>query len=190
MYTSLQKVKRRLGLDKAGFDELITGLIKSMSAYINTTISTELTADDHIDYYNPVNKVILRYAPVNSVTEVRLVNSDIVLTENEDYYVDKRLGIVDLSRRDMINYPKDVKITYNAGYTVDYDEFGEPVDSDNLPHDLRELCEVLVTRKFKKRESEGKTSESFNNSQINWARGMDKDEKMIIRAYSRRRHSH
>lgn len=55
-----------------------------------------------------------------------------------------------------------------------------------LPADLVEVCEEAVTRIFKRRDSEGKTSETFQESSITWARSVFTDEDLrTIRNYRR-----
>lgn len=77
-----------------------------------------------------------------------------------------------------------------APYTTiaaDYLRANAAEESDYyLPADLVEVCEEAVTRIFKRRESEGKTSETFQESSITWARSVFTDEDLrTIRNYRR-----
>lgn len=55
-----------------------------------------------------------------------------------------------------------------------------------LPADLVEVCEEAVTRIFKRRESEGRSSETFQESSINWNKSVFTDEDLrTIRNYRR-----
>lgn len=70
---------------------------------------------------------------------------------------------------------------------VDYTRAVQAEDADfNLPLDLVEVCEVAVVRKFKRRESEGKTTESFQESSITWMEDeFTRDERAVIMNYRR-----
>jgi hypothetical protein len=55
-----------------------------------------------------------------------------------------------------------------------------------LPADIVEVCEQAVVRIFKRRESEGKSSEGFQESTITWAKNVFTDEDLAtIRNYRR-----
>ena len=188
MFTSKELVKKRIGLETNGFDNLIESLIESSTAYISRLCSTELLAKDYVEYYTSVPKLILRHGFINGDITVEIDGATLV--KEDDYKVDNRLGII------YFLYPvgetvKDTKVSYNAGFTVDYDQVtGEPTSSDNLPSELRDLCETIVIRKFKKRESLGRDSESFDGSSVKWSEDISKDEKKMLRAFSRVNHSH
>jgi hypothetical protein len=70
---------------------------------------------------------------------------------------------------------------------VDYLRAHATSDSDlYLPEDLVELCEEAVVRIFKRRESEGRTSETFQESSITWAKSVFTDEDLrTVRNYRR-----
>jgi len=56
----------------------------------------------------------------------------------------------------------------------------------NLPADLVETCEQAVVRIFKRRDSEGRASEGFQESQITWQKSVFTDEDhATIRNYRR-----
>jgi len=62
---------------------------------------------------------------------------------------------------------------------------GDP-DQSNLPADLVDVCERAVVHLFKKRESEGKKTESFQESSITWQKGIfDIEMLATIRNYRR-----
>jgi hypothetical protein len=55
-----------------------------------------------------------------------------------------------------------------------------------LPAELVEVCEKAVVKSFKRRESEGKDSESFGESQITWSKTVFSEEDIAtIRNYRR-----
>lgn len=71
--------------------------------------------------------------------------------------------------------------------SVDY-KTTETVDAGdvNLPAELVEVCEEAVTRIYKRRDSEGRSSENFGESSVTWSKSVFTDEDMAtIRAYRR-----
>ena len=56
-----------------------------------------------------------------------------------------------------------IRATYTAGFLISWPNFGDPTQH-NLPADLSTVCENLVTRHWKHRESVGKRSESVKDS--------------------------
>lgn len=70
---------------------------------------------------------------------------------------------------------------------VDYLRENAAEDSDlYLPADLVEVCEEAVVRIFKRRESEGRASETFGESSITWNKSIfTSDDLATIRNYRR-----
>lgn len=70
---------------------------------------------------------------------------------------------------------------------VDYLRENAAEDSDlYLPADLVEVCEKAVVKTFKRRESEGKSSETFQESSIVWEKSVFTEEDLAtIRNYRR-----
>lgn len=97
---------------------------------------------------------------------------------------------------------KSSLVTFSAGATsftldssavpyssIEVDYKATPADSGSdptLPMELVDLCERVVVHLFKMRESEGKTSESFQESSITWRSSMfTPDMKATIKNYRR-----
>lgn len=70
---------------------------------------------------------------------------------------------------------------------VDYLRENAAEDADvYLPEDLVEVCEEAVVRIFKRRDSEGRTSETFQESSITWSKSVFTTEDVAtIRNYRR-----
>jgi hypothetical protein len=72
--------------------------------------------------------------------------------------------------------------------SVDYlPNADEPENDDtDLPLDIVEVCEEAVVRLFKRRSSEGRSSETFEQSSITWTSDIFSDENQaVIRSYRR-----
>jgi hypothetical protein len=70
---------------------------------------------------------------------------------------------------------------------VDYKRSVATTDADyHLPADLVDVCERTVVYLYKKRENEGKTSETFQESSITWRDSMfSADDRATIKNYRR-----
>jgi hypothetical protein len=86
------------------------------------------------------------------------------------------------------------EITFNAGQqptstiSVDYlPSTGTSSESDpTLPADIMEVCDEAVVRIYKRRDSEGRSSEQFQESSITWNKTIFTDEDLAtIRNYRR-----
>lgn len=73
---------------------------------------------------------------------------------------------------------------------VDYKKASDITGSDpGLPEELSDVCERAVVHLFKKRESEGRSSETFQESSINW-QGSIFDAEMLATVKNYRRGYH
>ena len=78
----------------------------------------------------------------------------------------------------------NIRVSYVAGYLIDFaNEYDDTLHT--LPFDLTDLCERLCTKLVKRRESEGRSQESFNNSSINWGAFLEEHDRMTIANYRR-----
>lgn len=79
----------------------------------------------------------------------------------------------------------NVRVTYVAGYAVDWANQGG--STHRLPSDLTDLCERMVIRRFKQRESYGKSSEGVSGgASVSWRGTLEEDDTETIAAHSRR----
>lgn len=85
-------------------------------------------------------------------------------------------------------------LTFDAGQapfstiSVDYlpTDTSSSDDDPTLPEDLVEVCEEAVVRIFKRKESEGRTQESFQESSITWSENVfTKENLATIKNYRR-----
>lgn len=76
---------------------------------------------------------------------------------------------------------KTVRVTYTAGYVINWSTQG----SHTLPHDLTHACRKLVLKEFSKRKAQGLTSESVGGASINWNEDLDPEIVQILSKYRR-----
>ena len=79
-------------------------------------------------------------------------------------------------------YNNMTRVTYTAGYLIDFDNAGD-VTKHTLPADLSRLCDNLVVRWLKRRDFAGMNAKTLDASTINWRDKMDQDDQDIIGQY-------
>ncbi|MBI4119245.1 MAG: hypothetical protein HY456_00170, partial [Parcubacteria group bacterium] len=76
-----------------------------------------------------------------------------------------------------------LRFSFTAGYKIDFANAGAATHT--LPFDLSDLAERLAIKLFKKRESEGKTTEAYEGGSVTWSELLDEQDKEIIARYRR-----
>ena len=77
-----------------------------------------------------------------------------------------------------------IRATYTAGFLISWSGAGDPT-KHTLPMDLTLLCENLVIRSWKHRDSIGKKSESIKDSNVTWNDFLDGFDKDVLDRYPR-----
>ena len=175
--TTKKRIKDIMGLNKDVFDDYLDGLIYSVTDYIErrtgrkflrTTYSNEVYDGETITGAYKQH-LLLKNAPViGSITSFEYDTgtpgtSNWVAFNVNDYKLDPNLGVV------YVNLPqgkRNIRISYTAGYLMDFTNSLE--DTHTLPLDISSVCERMVINLFKRRESEGSSSEGFETSTVTW----------------------
>jgi len=196
--TTEARVKDRLAITVTDLDTVIKRMIYGatdfMQKYCSTVSFKRATYTDEI--YNGSqpnsdkldNMLILRNAPVVSVSAVKYNagtqgTPSWVTMSAENYTVDVQTGIIHFAGT-IPGGIANISVTYVAGYLVDFtDEFNNAVHT--LPYELSDLCDRLVSKMLKRRESEGKTTETFNGSTITWGSLLEDADKTMLANYKR-----
>lgn len=193
--TSLDRVKAKLTINNTGFDTILSELISGVTDFIETlcdrrfkqtTYTQELYNGSNLDG-TPKNWLLLNNAPLTAAPasfQYRTGSKSNAVWV--DFQVDTYQEILNTGviRVNMPSGYQNIRVTYTAGYLIDFaNEFSA---THTLPFDLSDLADRLVTKLFKKRLSEGRESDSFNQSTIKWSTDMLNDmDKTIIANYSR-----
>ncbi|GIW70325.1 MAG: hypothetical protein KatS3mg101_1072 [Patescibacteria group bacterium] len=193
--TTVQRVKDRLAITGANFDTLIQRLINSATYFIESETNRHFAETTYTDevysiYGAKQDMVFLKNAPVSAITSAQYragTPSNPAWTnftaDEYELVEDGKSGIVKLyglAGRGI----NALRFTYTAGYKINFTNAGDMV-THTLPADITDLCERLVIRWFKRRESEGKTSEAFDGGQINWQSELTNEDKETIARYRR-----
>jgi hypothetical protein len=180
--TDKSRIKTRLGIDLTvtSFDEVIDSIIAATTTrmeqmagrrFLATTYTEELY--DGSDAYGDAQSIIIvNNAPVLTLTKFEYKtgsNSSPTWVEfsEDDYDINERNGII------FMKLPRgrmNLRLSYQAGYLINFSDTTTfySTTQHTLPYDLTEVCEEVVVRIFKRRDSDGKQSESFNASTITW----------------------
>lgn len=197
--TSESRIKTRITISGTGQDTLIKRVMYSVTDLIEKhtgrrfkrqTISNELY-DGSANIQKQESRrdvLILKNAPVASITSIEYkTNSNSsptwVAFSVDDYDVNLTSGIVRF-KGGIPAGMQNIRVSYVAGYLIDFsNEFDDSLHT--LPYDISDLCERLTIKIFKKRESEGRSQETFRESSIVWSSLLSEEDKSILANYKR-----
>jgi len=192
--TTKERVKAKLEITASNQDTTIDRLIASVTDFIEskcnrrflrTTYTQEIYDGTNVDG-TPKQSLILNNGPLVSISQFQYrtglksspVWVDFVV---DDYQEIKRLGVITLT---LPSGFENIRISYTAGYLIDFtNEFDSALHT--LPHELTDLAERLVIRFFKKRESEGRSIETFQGSTTTWKEFLETLDNEVIANHSR-----
>jgi len=194
--TTKERVKARIDITVAGLDTVIDTFIASATHYIEglcggrrfleTTYTNEIMDGSFLGSNQSIPYLILKNAPIVSISAFEYRNgtrTNPVWTafQADNYEPMNDRGII---KADLPAGVQNIRMTYVAGYKID---FTDPYDdtAHTLPFDLSNLCEKMVVKMIKKRESEGKSQETLRDSTITWGAFVDTEDKDIISRYRR-----
>ena len=196
--TTLQRVKDLMSITVADNDSVLTRLINAASDFIEDNCDQNFKSQSYVEKYSiwgdHMEFLQLNNRHVTALTklEIRTGTPSVPnwTTLSADLY-----ELVEDGEGGMIRlYPgfapllytnsNALQVTYTAGYKYDFANFGDKTKHD-LPADLSGLCERLVIRWWKRRESGGKQSESLRDSSITWKDLLDSEDVDTIQRYSR-----
>ncbi len=193
--TTLARVKARLTITTTGHDAVLTRLVNAVTDYIQkecnrSFLSAAYTDEVYSVYGVGQNHLLLKQSPVSSVAKLQYrvgLKTDPQWTDfmADDWELleDGQSGIIRVYGS-LIRGTNVIRITYTAGYLIDFANAGDST-KHTLPADLTDLCERLVTRWFKRREAEGKETETFDNLTVKWKDDLNKEDKQTLAAYKR-----
>lgn len=187
------RIKTRLGITSAGFDTLIKRLLYGVTDFIEDQcggrrfLRTTYTNEIYDGGDGSQKLLILRNAPVSTITSFQYrtgtKSSPTWVDFNADSYEeDDDRGVIEVA---LPKGRRNIRVTYTAGYLIDFsNEFDDA--QHTLPYDISDLAEALVTRRFKKRDDEGKESVAFESSTTTWTKQLlDETDREVIANYRR-----
>lgn len=197
--TDETRLKNRLGIDStdATRDAVFKSMIYAVTDFIEgmcgrrfkrATYSNEVYDGNEAGEQTVLNWLTLRNGPVVSISSVQYATGDMssptwVDFPASSYQADLRLGQL-YFRGGIPRGMQNIRVSYVGGYLID---FANAYDSalHTLPFEVQDLAERLTTKLIKRRESEGKSQEAFNNSSIVWGSFLEDQDRQIIANYRR-----
>ena len=197
--TTLQRVKDRMGITVTDSDAVLIRLVNAMTDFIEKQcggrrfLQTVYTNEMYSIYSPRAEYITLKQAPVASISSFQYSVSqpptsskvwNDFLGVNWELLEDGKSGLIRVYRS-LFKGINVVRCSYTAGYLIDWPNAGD-ASTHTLPADITDLCERLVTKLYKKRNSEGKEREGLQQSLIIWAQGIiTPDDQEIINSYTR-----
>ncbi len=193
--TSLQRVKDRLGITVSGFDSILERMIDAstdiIESYCARRFKEAVYSNELIGIESDGGRMaMLRQAPVTVLSSVqyRAGTPDNpswtpYLASDFELVGDGTSGLV----RIYGGVPRgtnNLRVSYTAGYKIN---FVDPYNlaQHTLPFDLSDVCERLVVKAFKKRESAGKQAESAGEASTTWMQSFEAEELAALDRYRR-----
>ncbi len=189
--TTVERVRQtRLRIDSENFDDLFVMLIDSVSDFIEGECNRKFMEAEYeeiiIAHSNRESTIVLKNAPVTEIAAVEYRAGSITDPNWMEYWpdnwelLDEESGIIEMT----VALERASRVTYTAGYVIDWKNTNDP-EKHTLPSDLTDLAERMVVKLFKRREAEGKASESFDRTQITWSTSMADEDKAVLARYRR-----
>ena len=193
--TSVARVKARSTNWNTDWDTLILSLINEATEYIeqycgvDTFLDTTYTQELYNGYggnRNLRDTIYLKHGPVTSVAtvEYKVGASSWSAYDSDEYYVDTDLNAIRLVSGKFPHGAQNVRVTYDAGYTISFDDAGADKSLHDLPLDLTHACEKLALRWFQRRDREGMTSYETGGSTISFEKELSPDITRVLDKYT------
>lgn len=196
--TTKSRVKNRLGITTTSFDALFDALIDATTDRIERmtgrrfkqTAYTQELYDGSDIYGSPVLALIVKNGPISGTPTLEYKTGSNesptwVTYSVEDYDLDATSGLFYM-KGSLPQGKQNVRVTYTGGYVIDFTGTYDIGGTHTLPLEITEVCERAVVRAFKKRDSEGRASESFQESSITWEKDIFLSEDIAtIKNYRR-----
>jgi hypothetical protein len=204
--TTLARVKERLQILPNDSDVVLTRMINAVSTFIERECGKsgieKYPNDGHFvlkTYTNEVYSIfgarqkflVLRNAPVSALTSFQYragtpSNPSWTDFQIDQYELDQEgtSGIVRVYGVMPGSYSNMIRASYTSGFVVDWQNFGD-YSKHRLPEDLTNTCENIVVRFFKRRQLDGKASETINGATTSWRNSLDGEDQAVLNHYKR-----
>ena len=196
--TTIDRIKSKLGMTTTQSDTMLTRIVYACTDYIEnacsqrfqrTTYTNELYDGSNIDG-SPKSMLFLKNGSVTTISSFQYRTGSKTSATWVDFQADTyqemlALGVI---RVRLPSGLQNIRISYIAGYLIDFANENDPA-LHTLPFDITDLCERLAIKYYKRRESEGRSAESFGSgggqSSITWKDDLSDEDKTVIGNYAR-----
>ena len=202
--TTPQRVKDLLDIRDSNLDAVITRMVNAVSDFIQNTCNGRkfLRQTYTNEVYSASNTkqkfLVLRQCPVYSVTSFQYRAGPPSAPNWTSFITDQfelinpqtdiagvtywPSGIIRIYGYIPMIYNNMTRVTYSAGYLIDFANAGNPA-KHTLPADISRLADNLCVRWLKRRDFAGMNAKTLDASTINFRDKMDQDDLDIIGQY-------
>ena len=202
--TTLQRVKDSLGITVTTADTVLTRLINAVTDFIqdscNESFMQQIYTNELYSIWGERQEyLMLNHGNVSALSSLQY-RAGTPSNPNWTNFLADQYELVEpdtsgISKSGLIRIyagfapllytgTNAIRATYTAGFLVSWPDFGNTA-KHTLPADLTGLCESLITRYWKHRESGGKKSESIKDSNVTWNDFLDGFDKDVLDRYTR-----
>ena len=192
--TTKTRITERLVNYNSSFDGLIENLINGVSIFIENQCNKKFVKNTYTnELYNGndcnyTDKLFLKNFPIITITKIEYRSNDDpeewTTYETDTYLIEYDIGCIKLKETFIPSGIQNIRVTYDAGYKVDWTNYTDTT-KHTLPFDLTDICNKLVIKEFKKRESIGKQNENIGGVSINWSNMIDDEVQTVINFYKK-----
>ncbi len=199
--TNETRLKSRLTITVTDFDVLLKFLSFAVTDFIEsqcsgrrfkrTTYTSELFDGSIIGQEDSQRSkyLILKNAPLITLTTIEYLSGSRsspawTAFTADDYVKFESMGVIYFPSG-MPSGVQNIRVTYTAGYLLDLSQSLYDDALNTIPFELVDLAERLAIKVFKKRESEGRSQETFRESSISWGSFMSSEDWSILANYKR-----
>lgn len=213
--TTPERIKQILVIPESntGWDTVLGTMVAECTEYIETTCNREFasrTGDETLNTYNLEvydggrdysEFLVLRQAPVSQLPDPLDPHGSVSLFQfrsgspQNPVWTDMPLTNWELHRNGttglirvyggLYQGTNNLRVTYVAGYKINWANQYDRT-KHTLPLDLTALCERMVIKMFKRRESYGKISEAAGEGvSTNWRDAVEVEDQQVLDNYSR-----
>ena len=190
--TTVDRVKQRLGINNANLDAVILRIINATTDFIESYCNRKFkeqthTSEMHVSDNYGQEYVFLKHRPVSALSSLQYRSGSIsvptwnsVPAENYELLEDGKAGLIKVyggMAKGLV-----VRVTYTAGYKIDFGTFGN-LSLHTLPADLTDCAERLATRLLKRREDEGKSGTSYQQSSVDYMTDLSFEDREVLNYY-------
>ena len=202
--TTVQRVKDLLGITVTNADAVLLRMVNSATDFIQSFCNENFLRQTYTNELYSIwgerqEYLMLNHGNVSALTSFQYRAGTPTTPNWTDFFADQ-YELVEpdgsgICRSGMIRIyagfapllytgTNAIRATYTAGFLISWPDFGDPT-KHNLPADLTTVCENMVTRNWKHRDSVGKRTESVKDSNVTWNDFLDGFDMDTLERYIR-----
>lgn len=168
--TTLDRAKAFLEISGDSKDMVLTLLINHVTGQIEQFLKRSLLSQSYSEKCDGtgINTITLKQFPVTALASLEVNTSgdstedwQTIDTKNYFWYRDGRIvlnkpiaGFLDQDAGDFLAYPKKYKVTYTAGFLIDFANENDPA-LHTLPSEIEYACLKILSGVYNSRKNEG-----------------------------------